>query len=107
MTAVTEYLSELGGRLRAARDQAGLSLMQVEAESGGRWKAARVGSYERGERRIDPEKLIELAGFYKTPAALLLTGEPDTDEDVIAAAVAKAIAADRARSCALICGGAS
>lgn len=103
MTTATLYLRTLGTRLRAVRNQLNLSLMEVEQKSLGRWKASVIGSYERGDRGIPVERLIELAAFYGVPAGVLLTGEHDTDEDVIAAAVAQAIAADRARSCALIC----
>jgi hypothetical protein len=44
----TDYSRALGARLRAIRNQQGLSLQGVEDKSHGRWKAVVVGSYERG-----------------------------------------------------------
>jgi transcriptional regulator with XRE-family HTH domain len=69
---MSEYARALGGRLRAARNQQGLSLDDVEVKSRGRWKRAVVGSWERGDRAVTVEKLAELAGFYGIPAADLL-----------------------------------
>ena len=43
----TDYSRALGARLRAIRNQQGLSLQGVEDKSHGRWKAVVVGSYER------------------------------------------------------------
>lgn len=68
----TEYAHELGARLRAIRQQQGLSLHGVEQKSGGRWKAVVVGSYERGDRAVTVPKLAELARFYGVPLAELL-----------------------------------
>ncbi|MCB0915522.1 MAG: transcriptional regulator [Actinobacteria bacterium] len=62
----------LGTRLRAIRQQQGLSLQGVEQKSDGRWKAVVVGSYERGDRAITVAKLAELAEFYGVPVAELL-----------------------------------
>lgn len=59
------YSQELGRRLRAARHLRGLSLSQAEKKSGGRWKAATLGSYERGARGVTVERLAELAAFYQ------------------------------------------
>jgi hypothetical protein len=47
-----DYAKALGGKLRAIRQQQGLSLHGVEQKSGGRWKAVVVGSYERGDRAV-------------------------------------------------------
>ena len=41
--AVTDYAKALGARLRAIRQQQGLSLHGVEEKSVGRWKAVVVG----------------------------------------------------------------
>jgi transcriptional regulator with XRE-family HTH domain len=59
-------------KLRAIRQQQGLSLHGVEQKSGGRWKAVVVGSYERGDRAVTVQKLAELADFYGVPVAELL-----------------------------------
>ena len=59
-----QYGKELGARLRAIRQQQGLSLHGVEQKSKGRWKAVVIGSYERGDRAVTVQKLAELASFY-------------------------------------------
>lgn len=71
-----DYALSLGGRLRAIRQQQGLSLHAVEEKSAGRWKAVVVGSYERGDRAITVAKLAELAAFYGVPVGQLL---PDAE----------------------------
>lgn len=74
------HQQRLGARLRAIRRQQGLTLHEVEARSGGRWKAVVVGSYERGDRAISVTKLARLASFYDVPLHDLLPDEqaPDT-----------------------------
>ena len=71
----TEYQRRLGARLRAIRQQQGLTLQQVEEVSGGRWKAVVVGSYERGDRAVSVAKLAELSEFYNVPVSELLPKE--------------------------------
>ncbi|MEN9710502.1 MAG: hypothetical protein RL441_494 [Actinomycetota bacterium] len=71
-----DYALSLGVRLRAIRQQQGLSLHAVEEKSEGRWKAVVVGSYERGDRAITVAKLAELAAFYGIPVGQLL---PDAE----------------------------
>ena len=66
------YSQELGARLRAIRAQQGLSLQCVEQTSRGRWKAVVIGSYERGDRAVTAQRLVELAAFYRVPVAELL-----------------------------------
>ena len=63
---------DIGAGLVAARRRTGLSLAQLEEASDGRWKAAVVGSYERGTRGLRVEALIELATFYRMSAAAML-----------------------------------
>lgn len=58
------YAEDVGARLRRIRMQQGLSLQDVERKSDGLWKAAVVGSYERGDRNISASRLCELADFY-------------------------------------------
>jgi len=72
---VTDYQQRLGDRLRAIRQQQGLTLQQVEEISGGRWKAVVVGSYERGDRAVSVAKLAELGEFYNVPVSELLPKE--------------------------------
>lgn len=68
----SEYAKTLGARLRAIRQQQGLSLQGVEEKSNGRWKAVVVGSYERGDRAVTVNRLAELAEFYRVPVSELL-----------------------------------
>lgn len=69
---MTEYQRRLGSRLRAIRQQQGLTLQQVEELSQGKWKAVVVGSYERGDRAVSVAKLAELGEFYNVPVSELL-----------------------------------
>ena len=55
----SDYAKALGAKLRAIRQQQGLSLHGVEERSGGRWKAVVVGSYERGDRAVTVQKLAD------------------------------------------------
>ncbi len=73
--ATADYQRRLGGRLRAIRQQQGLTLQQVEEASDGKWKAVVVGSYERGDRAVSVAKLAELSDFYKVPVSELLPKE--------------------------------
>ncbi|MDP9406058.1 MAG: transcriptional regulator [Actinomycetota bacterium] len=72
---MTDYQRRLGGRLRAIRQQQGLTLQQVEEVSGGKWKAVVVGSYERGDRAVSVAKLAELSEFFNIPVSELLPKE--------------------------------
>jgi transcriptional regulator with XRE-family HTH domain len=69
------YSRDVGERLRQVRLERGWSLQEVERSSGGRWKAAVVGSYERGDRNISATRLLELAEFYGVRPADVLPGE--------------------------------
>ena len=72
-----EYAKALGSRLRAIRQQQGLSLQGVEQKSNGRWKAVVIGSYERGDRAVTVQRLSELADFYGVPIEHFL---PEVEE---------------------------
>lgn len=74
---MTDYQRRLGSRLRAIRQQQGLTLQQVEEMSDGKWKAVVVGSYERGDRAVSVSKLHELSEFYNVPVSELLPKEDD------------------------------
>ena len=67
---------EVGKRLRSVRRIRGLSLDDVERESGGKWSASAVGAYERGFRNLSLPRLRDLARFYDVPMGVLL-GEDD------------------------------
>jgi transcriptional regulator with XRE-family HTH domain len=73
-----EYAKALGERLRKIRIQKGMSLQDVQGASTGKWKAAVIGAYERGDRNVTVGKLSELADFYGVPVTEIL---PD-DEGV-------------------------
>lgn len=72
------YTDDVGARLRAVRTRLQLSLQDVERTSEGRWKAAVVGSYERGDRNISASRLCALADFYGVPASEILPDEAPT-----------------------------
>ena len=72
---MSDYQRRLGARLRAIRQQQGLTLQQVEEVSSGKWKAVVVGSYERGDRAVSVAKLAELSEFYNVPVSELLPKE--------------------------------
>jgi transcriptional regulator with XRE-family HTH domain len=61
------YAKALGARLREIRQQQGWTLHAIERQSGGTWKAVVIGSYERGDRAITAQRLVELADFYGIP----------------------------------------
>ena len=67
-----EYPKALGERLRNIRLQKGMSLQDVQHASEGRWKAAVVGAYERGDRNVTVARLSELAEFYAVPVSEIL-----------------------------------
>lgn len=67
-----DYGQALGERLRNIRTQKGMSLQDVQVASQGRWKAAVVGAYERGDRNVTVSRLSELADFYGVPVSELL-----------------------------------
>ena len=67
-----DYSKALGERLRNIRVQKGMSLQDVQQASGGKWKAAVVGAYERGDRNVTVARLSELAEFYGVPVSEVL-----------------------------------
>lgn len=69
------YAEEVGARLRQIRVQQGMSLQDVERTSEGLWKAAVVGSYERGDRNISASRLCELADYYGVPPSEVLPND--------------------------------
>lgn len=76
---VDEFNFALGQRLRAARRHRGWSLGDVEAHTGGEFKASVVGAYERGERAISVQRFVNLSEVYGSPASELLPAPSDPD----------------------------
>ncbi len=76
---MSDYAGQLGERLRKIRIQKGMSLQDVQQASSGKWKAAVVGAYERGDRNVTVARLSELADFYGVPVGEIL---PDDDRGV-------------------------
>jgi transcriptional regulator with XRE-family HTH domain len=66
------YNDQIGSRLRSIRRQRGLSLQEVQRLSGGEFKAAVVGAYERGERSLSLPRLQRLSQFFQVPIAHFL-----------------------------------
>lgn len=77
MTA-NDYAKALGERLRRIRIQKNMSLQDVQQASEGKWKAAVVGAYERGDRNVTVGKLSELADFYSVPVSEILPSDGGT-----------------------------
>jgi transcriptional regulator with XRE-family HTH domain len=59
------YRQKLAGRLRGARAESGLSQVQVEQATG--IDTSRLSRIEKGERAIEIEDLLLLAGLYDVP----------------------------------------
>jgi transcriptional regulator with XRE-family HTH domain len=70
-----DYARAVGESLRSIRMQKGMSLHDVQEASTGRWKAAVVGAYERGDRNVTIARLAELAQFYSVPVSEILPEE--------------------------------
>lgn len=66
------YNDKVGDRLRSIRRQRGLSLQEVQRLSGGEFKAAVVGAYERGERSLSLPRLQRLSQFFQVPISHFL-----------------------------------
>ena len=74
-----DYNVKVGERLRSIRTQRGMSLQDVHRATGGEFKAAVLGAYERGERSLSLPRLRRLAACYGVPINQLLP-EDDTYE---------------------------
>ncbi|MEA2024401.1 MAG: transcriptional regulator [Actinomycetota bacterium] len=72
---MTSYNERVGERLRSIRRQRGFSLQDVQSDSGGEFKAAVLGAYERGERSISVPRLHRLAEHYGVAIVQLLPPE--------------------------------
>ncbi|CAN2240029.1 Cro/C1-type helix-turn-helix domain [actinobacterium SCGC AAA044-D11] len=98
-------IEEIAAAIKTVRKAKGMTLKEVEARSGGVWKAVVIGSYERCDRALSVKKAINLANFYQVPLSELLglntqsrtaprekitidlrstNNEPSTESDVLA-----------------------
>ncbi|WP_241251381.1 transcriptional regulator [Candidatus Protofrankia californiensis] len=75
-----DYAAELGRRLRAARHRRGMSLVDVQERTNGRWTAGTLGAYERGHRSLRVHRLMELAELYDVTAVMLIPPQTDRSE---------------------------
>lgn len=66
------YNERVGERLRSIRRQRAMSLQDVHRATGGEFKAAVLGAYERGERSVSVPRLHRLAICYGVPINQLL-----------------------------------
>lgn len=67
-----KFAVEIGSALRRARRGRGLTLRQVAGMSDDAFKPTSIAGYERGERTISVERLIELCNVYGiAPQAVL------------------------------------
>lgn len=73
--SINEYNEATGARLRVIRRQRGLSLQDVQRLSGGEFKAAVLGAYERGERSLSVPRLHRLAKFFQVSVTQFLPAE--------------------------------
>ena len=62
----------LGARLRALRENAGLSIYDVARQTDREIKPSTLSAYERGERAVSVARLIRLAEIYGVSASDLL-----------------------------------
>jgi transcriptional regulator with XRE-family HTH domain len=79
--ATADFNETTGARLRIIRRQRGLSLQDVQRLSGGEFKAAVLGAYERGERSLSVPRLHRLAQFFQVPVARFFPAEDGSGRD--------------------------
>ena len=83
MDATPTYNQLVGARLRSIRKQRGLSLQDVQRLSGGEFKAAVVGAYERGERSLSLPRLHRLAAFFQVPIAQFIPQDEASEASIV------------------------
>jgi len=72
ITIPERSIEEIAAAMKSVRKAKGMTLREVEAKSGGTWKAVVIGSYERCDRALSIKKAIGLANFYQVPLNELL-----------------------------------
>lgn len=69
----------IGGRLRRVRKQRGLTLHDVQAATGGAFRASALGAYERSERALSVVRLLQLCAVYTVDAAEIVDADDEID----------------------------
>jgi len=64
--------NEIRGRIRQLRRERGLTLLAFEKLSGGRIRAVVLGAYERGDRSMSLNKVIEIAEVFGVELAHIM-----------------------------------
>jgi len=72
LMSIEIQLAGLQSRLRAVRKSKGLTLSEVSSKSKGSISAIALGSYERGDRSLSTQKLLEISELYSVPVTELL-----------------------------------
>ncbi len=72
-TAERAQSAIVGAVLREVRVDAGLSLREVEEQTDGQMRASVLSEYERGERMISTNRLLQLARIYQVDLGVLMT----------------------------------
>ena len=77
----TKTRAALAARLRAAREQAGLSQGQAAKQLG--WQRPTISEIEAGRRRVATEELNRFAGLYGVSASWLMRDEPEVADPAV------------------------
>lgn len=72
-TELLDYSFVVGQVLREMREDAGLSLNDVERRTAHRMKASILGAYERADRSVSLDRLLHLARLYQVPPDVLIS----------------------------------
>ena len=73
--------SAIASRLRAARQQAGLSQGQAAKELG--WQRPTISEIEAGRRRVATEELNRFASLYGVSVSWLMRDEPEVTDPAV------------------------
>lgn len=84
MSAVDPQRSAVARRLRAAREQAGLSQGQVARLLG--MQRPTISEIEAGRRKVSAEELSQFAHIYKVSVSWLTNEQPDVPDPSVALA---------------------
>ena len=72
-----------GAKIRQARKNAGLSLTEAAAKSGGSFSAPAMRSWEAGERGLTIDRAVEVANLLGIPPASLMPSEPGDEKPLV------------------------